>query len=326
MMNRQEFSVEELQRLSVAASNPGGGLEQVNEGQALDDVRLTGIARGFPLRSGLSLFYTELTAKCAFELEGKIDASLNIIMSSGPDAFEIRLPGEDYQRFSGEQALLLSVGTTAEMNGVYSKGGLNRALRLRIFPDQLQDKKLAQVARERMHPPRIERFPYFAELSSVLPMLAGPVGGSFAGQLAAESLALDLLARLLLVDTPADFAGSEKLSAADRAKLLRVRDMIVAEPARDHRLKELGAAAGIGVSALKAKFPLLFGQPVMSFLRDVRLDGARNRLERDGVTIAEAAFGAGYRHASTFSTAFRRRFGAPPSHFRKKGRTPNSFG
>ncbi|MEM1191682.1 MAG: AraC family transcriptional regulator [Pseudomonadota bacterium] len=325
MTNTQEFSIDELQRLSQAASSPGG-LEQINEGQTLDDARLAGTVRGFPLRKGLSLLYSELTAKSDFKLEGKIDASLNIIMSSGPDAYEIRLPGGNYQRFSGEQALLVSVTTTADLNGIYVAGRSNRAVRLRIFPDQLENETLAQLARDRIHPPRIERFPYFAELSSVVPMLAGPIGASYAGQLAAESLALDLLSRLLLLDTTTDIAGTEKLTSADRVKLFRVRDMVVADPARDHRLKELGAAAGIGVSALKAKFPMLFGQPVISFMRDVRLDNARKQLERDGITVSEAAHGAGYRHVSTFSTAFRRRFGAPPSRFRKNGRNPKSFG
>jgi AraC-like DNA-binding protein len=51
---------------------------------------------------------------------------------------------------------------------------------------------------------------------------------------------------------------------------------------------------------------------VFEHLREGRLQRARQALERDGVTVGQAALVAGYTSAANFATAYRRRFGTPP--------------
>lgn len=318
MSDSQVFTVAELNRLSMAASGPDGGLDVLNSAQQISDFQFEGIARAYPLRPGLSVLYTELTAKQSFEMNGQVGASFNVIMMSGGSIVEVGFPNGEHHRISGDQTFLISVADTASLTSHCESGKTYRTFRLRVFPDRLADANLAEVVRERLVTSRLQRFPYFADMSAMLPLLKEPIGGSIVGQLAAESVAFELLARLFCTSESNGHDQSDVLSAADRAKLFRIRDLVVADPSRNYRLKELAVAAGIGLSTLKAKFPVLFGRPVIAFLREVRLDRARHALENDGLSVTEAAAIAGYRHVSTFSSAFRKRYGVAPSEVGNK--------
>ncbi|NQY98204.1 MAG: helix-turn-helix transcriptional regulator [Henriciella sp.] len=323
MSEASTFTVEELSRLSREASGPRGGLEIINEAHKFNDIQFEGVARSFPMRSGLSMLYTNLTTKETFEMDGEIDASLNIVVMSGPGTVGVQFGSGECQQITTNQAFVLAVKDKARLYGRYKKGQTNSVVRLRLFADLLEDQALASVVRDYCEAPRVIQFPFFSETSSMFPLIQEPIGGSLAGQFAAESIAFDLIARLVLTQEAGPGGPStDHLLAADRRKLLRVRDQIVSVPSADYNLEELAAVAGMGVSALKEKFPLLFGRPVITFLRDVRLDRAREALEIRNMTVAEASRLAGYKHLSTFSAAFRKRFGKPPSAFLKKRPNP----
>lgn len=312
------FTIEQLAHLSRESSGPRGGLELINEAHKFNDIQFEGVARSFPLRSGLSMLYTNLTTKETFEMDGEIDASLNIVVMSGPGSVGVQFGSGECQQITTNQAIILAVKDKARLYGRYKKGQTNSVVRLRLFADLLEDKTLAEIVRSHCERPGVIRFPYFAETSSMLPLIQEPIGGSLAGQLAAESFAYELIARLVLLQEANLEGGDVSLLASDRQKLLRVRDQIVLAPSNDYKLEELAATAGMGVTALKGKFPLLFGRPVISFLRDVRLDRAREGIERGDLSVTEASAQAGYKHVSTFSAAFRKRFGSAPSAYSKK--------
>ena len=312
------FTVEELARLSREASGPQGGLEVINQAHKFNDIQFEGVARSFPLRPGLSMLYTKLTTKETFEMDGEIDASLNIAVMSGTGSMAVEFGSGERHRIATNQAVVIAVEDKATLFGRYKRGQTNSVVRLRLFADLLEDETLASIVRAYCKSPKVIQFPYFAETSSMLPLIQEPIGGSLAGQLAAESIAFELIARLVLSHEPDAEPKDAALLAADRRKLFRVRDQIVSAPSTEYRLEELAAVAGMGVSALKEKFPLLFGRPVITFLRDVRLDRAREAIERGDMSVTEASTLAGYKHVSTFSAAFRKRFGMAPSAFLKK--------
>ncbi|MNW09377.1 DNA-binding transcriptional regulator GadX [compost metagenome] len=56
----------------------------------------------------------------------------------------------------------------------------------------------------------------------------------------------------------------------------------------------------------------MYGTTVFDFVRESRLQRARQALERDGFSVAQAALVAGYNSAANFATAYRKRFGMPP--------------
>jgi AraC-like DNA-binding protein len=72
------------------------------------------------------------------------------------------------------------------------------------------------------------------------------------------------------------------------------------------------------VNTLQRHFRAMWGTTVAQYLREGRLSRARLALERDGISVAQAACIAGYGSAANFATAFRRRFGVPPGQVRAR--------
>ncbi|WP_156085533.1 helix-turn-helix transcriptional regulator, partial [Billgrantia saliphila] len=86
-------------------------------------------------------------------------------------------------------------------------------------------------------------------------------------------------------------------------------------PAQPHSLTALAEQAAMSPATLRRKFQAAFGCSVFDYLRDRRLDVAREALLQ-GSSVEQAAHLAGYHHASNLATAFRRRFGYSPSSLR----------
>jgi len=60
------------------------------------------------------------------------------------------------------------------------------------------------------------------------------------------------------------------------------------------------------------------GVPAMQYLGNWRLQLAARVLERQGVSIAQAAAEVGYESEAAFNRAFKRLVGVPPGAWRKK--------
>jgi AraC-like DNA-binding protein len=137
-----------------------------------------------------------------------------------------------------------------------------------------------------------------------------------------ESRAVDLLAETFsrLADTGPG-AGSGRLRACDVQRVRRVEDFLAAAgPATPTpTLGDLAACAGVSVSTLQRLFQAVHGVSPVEFIRRRTLDLAREALLRDGISVKEAAFRAGYTSAANFSTAFRRQFGEPPGAVAQRG-------
>lgn len=100
----------------------------------------------------------------------------------------------------------------------------------------------------------------------------------------------------------------------------------LAMSARDERLASLAAAPALGVlarnsgvspRALGDAIKAVFGQTAAELVRDARLSEARDRRLAVESDLAALARLAGYSHVSNFTTAFRRRYDAPPAAFSK---------
>ena len=82
-------------------------------------------------------------------------------------------------------------------------------------------------------------------------------------------------------------------------------------------LNELAAAVGTNARRLNAAFKHCAGVTVFDFLREERMKEARRMLSETALEIGAIAREVGYGSAANFSTAFRERFGMPPSQFRR---------
>ncbi|MDY0744642.1 helix-turn-helix domain-containing protein [Paucibacter sp. R3-3] len=133
----------------------------------------------------------------------------------------------------------------------------------------------------------------------------------------AELIALSLLdtERLPAADPAA--ARAEGTPAA----LRRALEFIRAHAQTDIGLVEIAEAACVSVSTLKRLFAGRLAQSPGAYLRQVRLDHAREEL-RAGMnrSVRETALRWGFQNASKFSQAYAQRFGERPSDTRLRRR------
>ncbi|PZR88801.1 MAG: hypothetical protein DI537_22850 [Stutzerimonas stutzeri] len=112
-------------------------------------------------------------------------------------------------------------------------------------------------------------------------------------------------------------AGPLDRSGAQR-RFLRYEEVIEAGLAEELDLQALAAAAGVTRFQVIRDFKKLTGSTPAIFIRDRRLRRA-NRLIQEGVSLADAAFAAGFADQSHLSRSFRAVHGITPGMFRKAG-------
>lgn len=108
------------------------------------------------------------------------------------------------------------------------------------------------------------------------------------------------------------------LKPVDRERLLRVRELLDREPGRHVTLPQLARGAGVNVNKLKSGFRQLFGKTVFEYLRVVRLAAGARRLSEGRDTISTIAQDVGFKSATHFAIAFRRRYGCAPHNYRRQ--------
>ena len=99
--------------------------------------------------------------------------------------------------------------------------------------------------------------------------------------------------------------------------------------ADDLSLDDIARYAGLNDNSLQKQFRALYGTTVFDFIRQTRLQRARQALGHDGLTVGQAALVAGYTSAANFATAYRRCFGISPKQSARGcealGRVANIF-
>ena len=80
-------------------------------------------------------------------------------------------------------------------------------------------------------------------------------------------------------------------------------------------MREIAAAAGVGIRSLQAAFRAQLGESPSSYARRARLAAAHAALRDpgDGTTVTEVALRFGFAHTGRFAAAYRRRSGQAPS-------------
>lgn len=270
------------------------------------------------LSSGPVIEVSALTALCASRHMAVMKRSLTLVLVIDGAPLELGVGHRSVLTVGRGQALVIATPDADAVIGIHRKGDSSRCLLLRTRPEDLVDPDLATFVREAIEATVVTRLPAASWSSAMAAALLspGPIG-----RLAEESCALGLLAETLRTMTGNIDAANVTISSADRRKMLRVRDLLIAAPDKEHRLADLAREAGVGVTALKTKFTAVFGQSVFAFLRDTRLDRARAGIEHEGWSASQAAYTVGYRNLGGFSDAFRRKFGLLPSDLRRRAKT-----
>lgn len=129
---------------------------------------------------------------------------------------------------------------------------------------------------------------------------------------------LDDIAGIEIVTAVADLldrasrTGTQKQSSLRLASLLRVRDLIVANPTTRHSIETLEGVSGLDRWVLARQFRAAFGTCPSNFRTMRQVDQARQMI-RGGLPLAEAALEAGFADQSHMSRMFKRAYGLTPA-------------
>ncbi|MCE6988104.1 ATP-binding protein [Dyadobacter sp. CY323] len=114
-------------------------------------------------------------------------------------------------------------------------------------------------------------------------------------------------------------AQTEELPSMEQAFLGKVRLALEAHLSDETYSAELLASdVGLSRTQFHRKLKALINQTPGDLIRTVRMDKAKELLQKNAGTVAEVGYMVGYGNPANFSTSFARHFGFPPSEVLKK--------
>ena len=152
-----------------------------------------------------------------------------------------------------------------------------------------------------------------------LSMLVRLVGEESSEQRSGRDLVLTRLVEVLLIEalrsTPGEDAHPGLLRGLADARLAPAIRQMHGDVARSWTVTQLAQTAALSRSAFFDRFTRKVGLPPMEYLLAWRMALAKDLLRRHEFALTEVAERVGYGSASTFSTAFSRYEGQPPSRY-----------
>ena len=272
------------------------------------------------LPSGISTVASDLTSLHDCVHQGTAERSINImfLLEGNPDPFSVGMNKQ--VSVAPTAASIVGLADSTEIRALYGERQRYRTLLMRARPEDMADKAIAEQIAGFLRTTTVTPMPISRRIAPLIEELAAPSADGAVGRMLMDGCALALLAHALLTlgQAPPPPASAPTLAHRDYAKVLQVRDRMLANLEEDFTLDALARDAGMSITVLKDKFSAVFGQSVFNYLREARLHHAKVGLETKGWTVSQAAYFVGYRHHSNFTTAFRRKFGAPPRSFLKR--------
>jgi AraC-like DNA-binding protein len=149
------------------------------------------------------------------------------------------------------------------------------------------------------------------------------VGDEASDRRSGRELVLARLVEVLLIEAlrskPAEDAPPGLLRGMADSRMAAAMRHIHGDPARSWTVEQLARRVALSRSAFFDRFTRAVGLPPMEYLLAWRMALAKDLLRREDIGLAEVAERVGYGSASTFSTAFSRHVGQPPSQYARSG-------
>lgn len=225
-----------------------------------------------------------------------------------------QLDANEATRLVAQGGVSIACRDAIALAALHPAGQRLRSLNISFNPaDAAADTPLADAVSKVMSARggRLQRWGVPAHLlQSIEPLMQSAWQGTM-HSLLLEGVSLQVLAHALAGCAQAP-ARATRISARDRQRLEQVRERLHSAPGADYTLAELAELACMSPSTLRVKFQAVYRRSVFGWLRERRLEVARDYLSQ-GWSVQQAAHFVGYRHATNFATAFRQRYGIAPS-------------
>jgi AraC-like DNA-binding protein len=247
-------------------------------------------------------------------LEGRVDASIGgrpLCLGRGPGepvrgVITARAMPDAFERHGRKGAHVRKVNVTL------STGWLNEG----AFGSSADSAAIRRFAAN-----HLARFEWLASpglVSLAEQMLHPPPHSPSMQTLYLESRALDLVGEAFAALTHGAEAGRRvALKPFDLRRLKLVESFLDGLDGDLPSLEEIARQGGVSVSTLRRLFMAAHGMTVFDYVRRRGLERARFALERQGASVSEAAYIAGYASPANFATAFKRAFGVTPTEIRR---------
>ncbi|GAA4332527.1 AraC family transcriptional regulator [Pigmentiphaga soli] len=317
--------------LRIIASN----YRVLSSSRALGSGALRGMFSVQSLRDGLFLHMSDTVYLNDLVTSSVLDGGLKLALvidglvdiSYGPRRLLLGSPREHRKLPVAGQAALVNLlePTLCVRHGV--AGRYSRAISLTVMPQWLCQSDFAGSAQWR----NVARFlgehlataawqPSPRVLALVRQMLSASEYAEPMRRLYLESRAIDIACEAIghLAGETAMPAAQEGVHLREYRRLDTVRELIDSGEADALSVEAIASKIGMSASTLQRYFRAVYGRPVFDYLRDSRMRRARQALERDGVSVAQAAALAGYSNPANFATAMRRYYGLKPSELRAR--------
>lgn len=260
---------------------------------------------------GFSLITSELDIHKHYEATSYLTPHFSVIVLLQGNAcleHDVRLT------LRGQTGLSVRYSDSLPMTAAHAAGQRIRSVNLTVLsPSDLGDDQSGEmVAKSLRSPgPRLRPWHLQTQLALAIEHLFNCTWSGSLREMLREGISLQLLSHGL--HSHGQQPSMEyAMSPRDRRMLERVREKLHDCPGEDHSLMELARLACMSPSTLRSKFHAAYHCTIFNWLRQRRLEVAREQLAQ-GWSVQQAAHYVGYRHATNFATAFRERYGVSPS-------------
>lgn len=294
-----------------------------------------GRLREVSLRPGLSLYASDVCDQRDLDVSSSLPPGLLLVMalsgeadvSYGERRFQLgpRL-GDD--RRPQHEGLAIALNQTDSFTRRLRSGARRRVVTLALAPQWLDESRDGLGDYPRIRALRHEHLAVQRwRLSSRLLALASDVVEMHAPSSPLQGLFLESRCLEMAAEALSAIAGEPQepqaglpsgLRPRERKRLTALREYLDSSEGDNDSLHALANRIGMSTSTLQRGFRALTGSSVCEYQRERRLRIARSALEREGISVSEAAHIAGYTSAANFATAFRRQFGVTPGQLRAR--------
>lgn len=137
-----------------------------------------------------------------------------------------------------------------------------------------------------------------------------------------SELIVNKLTEVVLVELIRINFGREQrhpfLEALSDKRISRSLQLIHEAPEYSWTLEQLAEQIGMSRAAFSKRFKALVGQPVFSYLTDLRMQKAKTLLQESMLPVYEVAARTGYESERAFTNTFKKHVGATPRRFRNE--------